>query len=47
VVPKVSTLTVAIEPSVERVARADHSKVGGTGSHMVLWALQWDSVVRL
>jgi hypothetical protein len=32
-------LIVALEPSIERVARADHSTVDRTGSHMVLWAL--------
>jgi hypothetical protein len=35
-VPKVNYPTVAPEPSVERVAGAGHSMVGGTGSHMVL-----------
>jgi hypothetical protein len=39
--------TVAPEPSVEQVTRAGHSTVGGTGTHMVLWALPWDSVVGL
>jgi hypothetical protein len=39
--------TVAPEPSVERVAGAGHSTVGGTGAHMVLWALLWELVVRL
>jgi hypothetical protein len=38
---------VAPDPSVERVARVDHSMVGGTGSHMVLWAPPWDSTARL
>jgi hypothetical protein len=33
------TPTVAPEPSVERVASVDHSMVGETGTHMVLWAL--------
>jgi hypothetical protein len=46
-VPGVSTPTVAPEPSVERVAGASYSTVGGTGSHMVLWALPRDSTVRL
>jgi hypothetical protein len=41
------TPMVALEPSIERVAGAGHSTVGGTGTHMVLWALLWDSVVRL
>jgi hypothetical protein len=41
------TLTVAPGPSVEWVARGGHSTVGNIGSHMVLWALQEDSAVRL
>jgi hypothetical protein len=41
------TLTVAPEPSVERVAGAGHSMVGRTSAHMVLWAHSWDSAVRL
>jgi hypothetical protein len=41
------TPTVAPEPSIEQVVRADHSMVGGTGTHMVLWALPRDSVARL
>jgi hypothetical protein len=41
------TPTVAPEPFVERVARAGHSTVGGIGTHMVLWALPWDSTMRL
>jgi hypothetical protein len=39
--------TVALEPSVERVARAGHSMMGTTGSHMVLRALPRDSRARL
>jgi hypothetical protein len=39
--------TIAPEPSVEWVARAGHSTVGRIGSHMVLWALMWDSAARL
>jgi hypothetical protein len=39
--------TVAPEPSVEQVTRAGHSTVGGTGTHMVLCALPWDSAVGL
>jgi hypothetical protein len=35
------------EISIDRVARADHSMVGGIGTHMVLWALSQDSAVRL
>jgi hypothetical protein len=45
--PGYITLTIALEPSVERVVRVDHSMVGRTGTHMVLWALPWDSVARL
>jgi hypothetical protein len=45
--PVYITSIVAPEPSVEWVARADHSTVARTGTHMVLWALPWDSVVRL
>jgi hypothetical protein len=41
------TPTADPEPSVEQVALAGHSKVGRTISHMVLWALPWDSAVRL
>jgi hypothetical protein len=41
------TPTVAPEPSVERVAGAEHSMVGETGTHMVLWAILWDLAVRL
>jgi hypothetical protein len=41
------TMTVALEPSIERVARAGHSTVGRIDSHMLLRALLWDSVVRL
>jgi hypothetical protein len=41
------TLIVSSEPSVERVAGACHSTVGRTCTHMVLWALPWDSAVRL
>jgi hypothetical protein len=41
------TPTVAPEYSVERVAGAGHSTVGRTGTHMLLWALPWDSAVRL
>jgi hypothetical protein len=33
------TLIVAPEPSVERVAGADHSMMGRIGTHMVLWVL--------
>jgi hypothetical protein len=45
--PRYFAPTVALEPSVERVAGAGHSMVGRTGSHIVLWALPWDSIVRL
>jgi hypothetical protein len=31
---------------VERVARADHSTLGRTGTHILLWALPWDSAVH-
>jgi hypothetical protein len=41
------TPTLAPKPSVEWVVRADHSMVGRTGSHMVLWALSRDLMVRL
>jgi hypothetical protein len=41
------TPTVALEPSVERVAGAGHPMVGGTYTHMVLWALPLDSTERL
>jgi hypothetical protein len=34
-----NTLIVAPEPSVERVAEAGYSMMGGIGTHMVLWAL--------
>jgi hypothetical protein len=44
--PGYQTLTVAPEPSVERVARAGHSTVGRIDSHMVPWALPWDSRAR-
>jgi hypothetical protein len=40
-------VTVALEASVERVTGADHSTVGEIGSHMILWALLWDSTMRL
>jgi hypothetical protein len=30
-----------------QVTGAGHSTVGGIGTHMVLWALSWDSVARL
>jgi hypothetical protein len=36
VVREVMTLTVALEPSVERVAGAGHSTMGRIGSHVVL-----------
>jgi hypothetical protein len=41
------TPTAAPEPSIERLAGASHSTVGGTGTYMVLWALPQDSAVRL
>jgi hypothetical protein len=41
------TQIVAPEPSVELVAGADHSMVGITGTHMVLWTLPRDSTMRL
>jgi hypothetical protein len=41
------TPTVSPQPSVERVARAGHSTMGGTCTHMVMWALLWDLAVRL
>jgi hypothetical protein len=41
------TLAVAREPSIERVAGADHSTVGRICTHMVLWALPRCSVERL
>jgi hypothetical protein len=37
--PGYFTMTVAHEPSVERVVGAGHSMVGRIGSHMILWAL--------
>jgi hypothetical protein len=43
----VSTPIVAPEPSVEWVAGANNLMVGGTGSHIILWALLWDSIARL
>jgi hypothetical protein len=46
-VPGYITPTITPEPSIERVAEADHSTVGGTATHMVLWALPWYSVVRM
>jgi hypothetical protein len=45
--PGYNTPTVAPEPSVEWVVGASHSMVVRIGSHMVLWALLLDSVVRL
>jgi hypothetical protein len=45
--PEYITPIVAPEPSVERVARGGHSTVGGTGTHMVLWALPQNLAVRL
>jgi hypothetical protein len=45
--PGYITPTVAHEPSIERMARAGDSTMGRTGTHMVLWALPQDSVVRL
>jgi hypothetical protein len=47
VVPGVYYPDSSPEPSVEQVVRAGHSTVGGTGTHMVLWVVQWDSEVRL
>jgi hypothetical protein len=44
--PGYETRTVALEPSVERVVRAVHSTGGRIGTHMLLWVLPWDSVVR-
>jgi hypothetical protein len=41
--PRHFTPIVAPEPSVKWVARAGHSMVGRTGTHMVLQALMWDS----
>jgi hypothetical protein len=41
------TPTVVPEPSIERVAGAGHSTVGRRGTHMVLYTLPRDSVVRL
>jgi hypothetical protein len=45
--PGYFTPTVAPEPSVEQVAGAGNSTVGRIGTHMLLWALSWDSAVRL
>jgi hypothetical protein len=45
--PGYITSTVATKPSIERVAEASHSTVGGTGTHMVLWLLLRDSAVIL
>jgi hypothetical protein len=46
-VPIVNYPIVAPEPAVEQVARAYHSTVGGIGTHMILWALLWDSPMIL
>jgi hypothetical protein len=40
------TSIVALEPSVEWVARAGHSTVGRIGTHMLLRVPPWDSLVR-
>jgi hypothetical protein len=45
--PRHITPTVALEPSVEWVAGAGHSTMGGTGTHMVLWALMRDLAAKL
>jgi hypothetical protein len=45
--PGYITATVSPELSIERVVGAGNSTVGGAGTHIVLWALPRDSVVRL
>jgi hypothetical protein len=44
--PGYETLTVAPEHSVERVARAIQLIGDIIGTHMLLWVLPWDLVVR-
>jgi hypothetical protein len=44
--PGYLTPTVAYELSVEWVARAGHSIVGRTCTHMLPWALSQDSTVK-
>jgi hypothetical protein len=45
--PGYNTPIVAHELSVELVVRAGHLMVGRIGTHMILWALPWDSAMRL
>jgi hypothetical protein len=45
-VPRVNYPDSSPRALFERVARAGYSTMGGIGSHMVLWALSWDSAVR-
>jgi hypothetical protein len=45
--PGYFTSTIVPEPTIEWVVGASHSIVGRIGSHMVLWAILWDSKVRL
>jgi hypothetical protein len=40
------TLIAAPEPSIERAAGVIHSMGCRIGTHMLLWAPSWDSVVR-
>jgi hypothetical protein len=40
-------MTIAPEPSIERVDGAGHLTVGEIGTRMVQWALLLDSAVRL
>jgi hypothetical protein len=44
--PGHKTLTIAFEPSVDRVARVVHSMRGSIGTHMVLNVPSWDLVVK-